>query len=382
MIFGPTLRQIKALPRLAPPGGGDESGDRRQEGNRRRRHGRQLTGFCTGGAELRRIRGIAPDDVLFLPPRVGDKEEMTADSSELVADVWSNWLLHLRHGGDPDYDRMIRARVERYVERVLDGARLGAGMTFADIGTGEGVLGFRAIERVGPSLRVLFVDVSAPMLRHAEQLATERGVREQCSFLECGADQLSRIDTGSVDALATRAALAYVADKLAAFREFRRALKPGGRISLAEPILRDEALAVSALRQIVAATSAERRDPALPLVHRWKAAQFPDTPEKIQASPITNYSERDLVAFCRAAGFVDIHLELHIDVLPIVQTSWETFLRAAPHPWAPPLKDILAAQFTAEERAILEADIRRALATPRPVGVERMAYLTATAPAG
>ena len=305
---------------------------------------------------------------------------MTRDSSEPAADVWSNWLLHLRHGDDPEYDRIIRARLERYADNVLDGAQLAAGMTLADIGAGEGLIGFRAIDRIGPSLRVLFVDVSEPLLRHAKLLAIERGVREQCAFHHGAADKLTAIESGSVDVITTRAVLAYVADKLAALREFRRALKPGGRVSIAEPVLRDEALAVSALREILEKRPAGHGGPVLSLLHRWRAAQFPDTLEKIQASPITNYSERDLVGLFQACGFTEIHLELHIDLLPFIYTSWETFIRTAPHPWAPPLGEILAERFTPEERKILEEDVRRTVAAPKSVAVERVAYLTATKP--
>jgi arsenite methyltransferase len=297
-----------------------------------------------------------------------------------MADVWSNWLLHLRHGDDPDYDRAIRARTERYADRVLDGSRLAGGMTLADIGAGEGLIGLRAIDRVGPTLRVRFIDVSEPLLRHAEALAIERGIREQCAFHHGAADELTMLESGSVDVITTRAVLAYVADKLAAVREFYRVLKPGGRVSIGEPILRDEALAVSALRDILERQPPGQSDPIQALVHRWKAAQFPDTLEAIQASPLTNYSERDLVVFFQACGFVDIHLELHIDVSPFVRTSWETFIRTSPHPWAPTLGEILAERFTEEERKILEEDVRRTLAAPQSMAIERIAYVTARKP--
>ncbi len=61
-------------------------------------------------------------------------------------------------------------------------------------------------------------------------------------------------------------------------------------------------------------------DQFLRLLHRWKAAQFPDTEESCAASPHVNYSERDLLNFVRGAGFSDIHLQLHIDVAPSLIT--------------------------------------------------------------
>ncbi|MCP3714590.1 class I SAM-dependent methyltransferase [Paraburkholderia sp. CNPSo 3281] len=51
---------------------------------------------------------------------------------------------------------------------MLDYVRLRPGMTLADIGTGDGLVGFRAIERAGASIRVLMTDISAPLLRHTE----------------------------------------------------------------------------------------------------------------------------------------------------------------------------------------------------------------------
>ena len=144
------------------------------------------------------------------------------------SDIWSEWILHHRHAGDTAYDQQVRTTIARFVERVLDGARLAPGMTLVDIGTGDGLVALSAIERIGPSLRVILADISAPLFRHAESTAIERGVREQCSFLELSADNLVGIADASVNAVTTRAVLAYVADKSTALREFYRILKPGG----------------------------------------------------------------------------------------------------------------------------------------------------------
>ena len=305
---------------------------------------------------------------------------MSDNRSESQSDVWSRWLLHVRSGGDPAFDRAVRAELQPYAERLLDAARLEPGMTLADIGTGEGLIAFHAIDRIGPSLKVVLTDISAPLLRHAEALATERGVRQQCSFVECGADKLTGIPDASVDVVTTRAALAYVADKAAALREFQRILKPGGRISLAEPIFQDDAFAACALKSMVD-EQRQNPDPFRPLLHRWKAAQFPDTPEKIAASPIANFSERTLFELTRVLGFAQIHVELHIDMLSSRITGWQVFLDSSPHPWAPPLSQILAEHFTAAERQTFENTLRPLVESGQALTVMRTAYISATKPA-
>jgi ubiquinone/menaquinone biosynthesis C-methylase UbiE len=294
-----------------------------------------------------------------------------------VTDAWSEWLLHRRHADDPTYERVVQGVVQRLADRVLDEAKLSPGMLLADIGAGEGLLAFRAIERVGPSLQVVLTDISGPMLRHAEALAVQRGVRSQCRFLECSAEKLDDIADSTVDVVATRAVLAYVADKSAALREFYRVLKPGGRISIAEPILQDEAFFARALRRRVEEQASRSEDRFLVLLHRWKAAQFPDTEEECAKSPIVNYSERDLINFVRGAGFADIHLQLNIDVTPSLVTSWDVFLGTSPHPWAPSLSHILAAQFTPEERQFFEQIMRPIVESGENLATDRMVYVNA-----
>lgn len=294
------------------------------------------------------------------------------------SDMWSEWLLHRRHADDADYDLATRSMVDRYADRVLDGARLASGMTLVDVGSGEGLVAFRAIERVGPSLGVILTDISGPMLRYAESIAIQRDVRQQCSFLQCSVDKLDDIGDASVDAVTTRSVLAYVLDKPAAIREIHRVLKPGGRISIAEPIFQDEAFSTRALKQLVDAQEPSSADKFLPLLHRWKAAQFPDTEEKAANSPIANYSERDLLNFLHGAGFGEIHLELHIDVFPTVVKSWDAFIGSSPHPLAPSLSVIFAEQFTSEEQQLFEKVMRPTVEAGQAITIDRMAYLSAT----
>ncbi|NPT61779.1 class I SAM-dependent methyltransferase [Paraburkholderia elongata] len=304
---------------------------------------------------------------------------MNSRDSQPQSDVWSDWLLHIRHADDQGHEQALHAELKHYADRVLDGARLAPGMTLADIGAGDGLIGFSAIDRIGPSLRVLFTDISAPLLRHTEALAVQRNIQDQCVFIQGSAELLNGIEGDAVDAVTTRAVLAYVPDKMAALREFHRILKPGGRISISEPIMRDDAIEASSLRQIVEGLPEKAGDNFFHLLHRWKAAQFPDTEEKISASPIANYGERDLVRFALDAGFTDVHMEFHIDVRPAI-TSWDVLLGSSPHPWAPRLGDILANQFTADERLFFEQIFRPQVEGGRLATADRTAYLTAGKP--
>ena len=302
---------------------------------------------------------------------------MNAPQNEPPSDEWFNWLLHERHGDDSDYALVVRDAVARFVDRVLDGARLVPDMALLDIGTGDGVVGFRAIERLGKNVRVIFTDISAPLLQYTEMLAKRRNTAEQCTFLQCSAENLSAIADSSMDAVVARASVAYVADKMAAFREFYRVLKPGGRMSIAEPIMQDEAFAARALKKAVEARSGQSGDGFLPLLHRWKAAQFPDTEQSCAANPLVNFSERDFLNFARGAGFSEIHLQLAIDVTAPLNRSWDVFLNSSPHPWAPSLQRIFSEQFSPEERRLFESVVRPTVESGKNPTVDRIAYLIA-----
>ena len=253
-------------------------------------------------------------------------------------------------------------------------------MTLLDAGAGDGLIGFGAIDRIGDSLRIIFADVSAPLLKHTEQRAIQRGVGRQCVFLQTRAEQLGGIGDCSVNVVTTRAVLAYVAEKDAALREFHRVLKNGGRISICEPIAQDEAFEAVALTKLIETQPAHADIEFLRLYQRWKAEQFPTTEKGISLNPLTNFSERDLVRFAREAGFGNIHMELHIDHRPPVNTSWEIFLDTSAHPWSPTTREIFDRSFSAEDQQVFERKMRPMVESGQTLKSEAIAYLTAEKP--
>jgi ubiquinone/menaquinone biosynthesis C-methylase UbiE len=270
--------------------------------------------------------------------------------------------------------------VQRIRDRVLDGAKLSAGMTLVDVGAGDGLIAFGAFERVGPSLKAVLADVSVPLLRRAEASAVEYGVRNQCTFVQTSAEQLDGVASESADVLTTRAVLVYVADKAAAARQFHRVLKPGGLISIGEPIYQDDALQLAALTNFLRSRPADAITAQARLLQRCRAAQLPSTLAEIQGNPLTNFSERDLIVLFQKAGFPEVHLELHIDIRKTPATPWDTFIDTAPRPGAPSLRETFAALFSDAERRQFEEGLRPLVESGRHTERDAIAYLTAVKP--
>jgi arsenite methyltransferase len=268
--------------------------------------------------------------------------------SSTTRDRWAEWLAERRFGGDAEVRAELLAELAETRDRVLDRAELREDETLLDVGCGEGLIGFGALERGADT--VIFSDVSTDLLDVCREAAAELGVLDRCRFVEAPADDLAPIEDESVDVVTTRSVLIYVQDKSAAFAEFARVLRPGGRISLWEPINRFGADERRGCFLGVRIEGVETITAKLQAV--YEAIQPPDT------DPMLDFDERDLLRLAEAAGFFPLRLTLDSRIEPTAPRSWDVSLDTAWNPNVPTLREAMEQALTAEEREHLTTCFR------------------------
>jgi arsenite methyltransferase len=130
-----------------------------------------------------------------------------------AVDKWADWVIHRRDGDDAEQRQMDLEFLLPLRQRVLDNAQIVPGEIVLDVGAGDGLIAFGALDRVGEEGCVIVSDVSDDLLSHTRSLATEPGVEGRMSFVRAAAEDLSAIANASVDVVTTRSVLIYVNDK-------------------------------------------------------------------------------------------------------------------------------------------------------------------------
>jgi ubiquinone/menaquinone biosynthesis C-methylase UbiE len=113
---------------------------------------------------------------------------------------------------------------------MVDAAELRPGMTVVELAAGPGDTGFMAAERIGSSGRLICSDGSQEMLKVAEERAKEQGV-DNVEFKQLQCEWID-LETASADVILIKWGIMLLMDPLAAAKECRRVLKPGGRLVL------------------------------------------------------------------------------------------------------------------------------------------------------
>ncbi|HEX7122868.1 MAG TPA: methyltransferase domain-containing protein [Gemmatimonadaceae bacterium] len=115
---------------------------------------------------------------------------------------------------------------------LVDAANLRPGERVLDVATGTGIVARLAARRVSPGGTVAGLDVSSGMLAKARSLAPADGV--PIRWYETSAESVPLPDE-QFDVVFCQVGLQFMADKLAALREMRRLLVPGGRLLISVP---------------------------------------------------------------------------------------------------------------------------------------------------
>jgi len=120
------------------------------------------------------------------------------------------------------YDTVIPF-FSRFGQLLVDAADIAAGEHVLDVAAGRGASALPALERVGPSGRVLAVDLSPEMVALLQEAGLDARVMD--------AEALDLADD-TFDAVLCGMSVMFFPDLAGAFREWRRVLRDGGRVSV------------------------------------------------------------------------------------------------------------------------------------------------------
>lgn len=262
-----------------------------------------------------------------------------ADSS---LDVWAKWLLQRRHAGDEERLKRTMEYLYPVRDKLLENVHLAEGMTLLDVGCGDGLVAFGALAKY-PVGKVIFSDISQDLLDVCRQIAADSDTLERCEFVCASVEDLSALADSSVDAVTMRSVLIYVKDKPKAFSEFYRVLRPGGWVSIFEPINsfgypEPEHLFwgydITPIRPIIDKVKAV-----------YNAAQPPD-------DPMLDFTERHLVDIAERTGFREMYLELRVEIAHFTDgepENWEHIIEVAGNPRSPTLKEAMLSALSPDE---------------------------------
>jgi arsenite methyltransferase len=224
---------------------------------------------------------------------------------------------------------------------------------------------------------VIFSDVSSALVERCRAIAENPkfpspsgggqgggSLLDRCRFVVNSADDLRDISDRSVDVVTTRSVLIYVDRKDRAFAEFFRVLRPGGRISIGEPINR------FSYPEPRGRFLGYDVTPVVEIADKLEA--FFDREERPKISAMMDFDERDLIAIAERTGFGNIHLDLQANIKAPRPEDWTRFVQSAGNPLSPTLEEAMIASLTSDERERFTAYLKPLVESG--IGAERRAF--------
>jgi len=192
------------------------------------------------------------------------------------------------------YDAQLVPRIFEPWARVLldtvplDRVTLDAGLHLLDVATGSGPVAREAARRLGSQGKVVATDFSAAMLDIAKSKPREPG-SAPIDYLFSPAAPL-RVDTTSFDIVTCQQSLQFFPNRVAALREMKRALKPGGQLAVAVWTKIEDNTWFAAIHKVLSTLLGPRAATVINAPFQW--------PERT-----------DLEEALTSAGFSDIKIE-------------------------------------------------------------------------
>ena len=158
-----------------------------------------------------------------------------------MADICKNWTQWLKQNRFAGQTKEMQEQTMRWLEAVRDVILVYADIkpheTILDIGTGTGLLAFKALELQNCEGKVIFSDMFQDCLDDCKNVLEASGVTTGYELLQSPVEHIA-LSESSVHKALMRSVLVHVVNKQAAINEIYRVLKPGGKLCAFEPIIR------------------------------------------------------------------------------------------------------------------------------------------------
>lgn len=136
------------------------------------------------------------------------------------------------YGEDFGQTSWVTTTESREIPRLL---ALKSNLSALEVGCGSGGYALHIAEKVG--CRLVGLDVNAPGIHNANQLAAERGLGARAQFVECDASKALPFDDESFDAVFSNDVLCHVRGRAKVLCEMFRVLKRGGRMLFSDALV-------------------------------------------------------------------------------------------------------------------------------------------------
>jgi len=136
------------------------------------------------------------------------------------------------YGQDFGQTSWVTTEESREIPQIL---QLEASSSVLEVGCGSGRYALHLAETVGCS--IMGLDVNAPGIDNANQLATTSGVAARARFEQCDVSKGLRYNDETFDAAFANDVLCHIPGRLNVLCEILRILKPGGRMLFSDALV-------------------------------------------------------------------------------------------------------------------------------------------------